>query len=198
MTTTAGRALLEERFWSKVDLDGATADDDCYNWTGALDRQGYGQFWLGDRSGLAHRVAYELARGPIPDGLTLDHLCRNRKCVRPDHLEPVTIKENTLRGTSPSALHAVKTHCHRGHEFTPENTFLKANGKGRECRECRRAYFGARPSLSSRIERARREAYEQAKADAIAAVETMSDFTYSLPGLVERADIVLALRDLKP
>lgn len=124
------------RFWEKVDKD----TDDCWRWTATLNPGGYGQFWNGAKLVSAHRWAYEHLVGPIPDGLQLDHLCRVRNCVRPDHLEPVTHRENGLRGISPNAVNAAKTHCKHGHEFTPENTIVRT-GKGRsgrECRECKR------------------------------------------------------------
>jgi hypothetical protein len=87
---------------------------------------------------LAHRWAYEFLRAEIPEGLHIDHLCRNRACVNPWHLEPVTNRVNGLRGESVAAQHARKTHCIRGHEFTTENTYPIKNGKGRGCRECSR------------------------------------------------------------
>lgn len=121
----------EERFWAKVEKT-----DDCWLWKAADNGVGYGVFRLNSRQVLAHRVAYQWANGPIPVGLTLDHLCRTPRCVRPSHLEAVTQGENTLRGTSPMAMNARKTHCLRGHEFTPENTYTW-NG-GRECRACNR------------------------------------------------------------
>lgn len=124
----------EERFWSKVDR---RADDECWLWTGGLS-SGYGRFNSGPnkRSGLAHRFAYELTVGPIPAGLTIDHLCRNRACVNSRHLEPVTGVENTMRGFSPHAKCARKTHCIRNHEFSAENTYPRP--RGRECRICRK------------------------------------------------------------
>ena len=82
---------------------------------------------------MAHRVAYELTNGPIPDGLELDHLCRVRHCVNPSHIEAVTHRENTLRGTGPIPHRARQSHCKHGHEFTPENTYRLPNG----CRHCR-------------------------------------------------------------
>lgn len=110
----------------------------CWRWIGNLHPDnGYPRFWLGRHDDyLAHRLAYEWSGGTIPAGLTIDHLCRNRWCVNPDHLEPVTRGENNLRGGSPWAENARKTHCHRGHEFTAENTYTH---KGmRHCRECAR------------------------------------------------------------
>lgn len=99
----------------------------CIPWSGKGREKGYGKWW-GRRNGQkarshpAHRIAYENAKGPIPEGLQIDHLCRNRACVNPDHLEAVTGRVNVLRGMNPPAQNARKTHCVRGHEFTPENT----------------------------------------------------------------------------
>jgi hypothetical protein len=106
---------------------------DCWLWVGTRHHKtGHGKFWLNNRTMQAHRVAYELLVGPIPDGLTLDHLCRVRACVNPAHLEPVTLEENVARGlASPT-----KTHCVHGHEFTKENT-RHAQGR-RHCRACDR------------------------------------------------------------
>ena len=132
-----------ERFWEKVDKTG-----DCWLWTASTTR-GYGQFYVRGRPspGRAHVIAYELEVGPVPDGLELDHLCHtrdescpggdtcpHRACVNPAHLEPVTSRVNGLRGRSPAAIHAKKTHCLRGHEYTPENTWT---GKARSIRRCR-------------------------------------------------------------
>jgi hypothetical protein len=121
-----------ERLRAKLALDPATG---CMEWTGALDRKGYARLAMGEgRNKIAHRVAYEAERGPIPDGLTIDHLCRNKRCSNPDHLEAVTFAENTRRE---NAQRPVATHCPRGHEWTPANTYSQSNGR-RTCRACRR------------------------------------------------------------
>lgn len=126
---------IEERFWSKVDK---TDGWGCWIWAAGRNGDGYGAMWVHGRQRPAHRVAYELLVGPIPTGLHIDHICRNKACVNPDHLEPVTPRENFLRGVSPSAAAARRTCCIRGHEYTPENT-IYARGQ-RTCRECKRAH----------------------------------------------------------
>jgi hypothetical protein len=123
---------LAARFWKKVHVT-----DGCWLWQGALSKDGYGRFSFDHTYAYAHRWAYEYMRGPIRDGLTLDHLCRNRGCVNPDHLEPVTIRENTLRGEGPTAQRAAMTHCPKGHEFTPENTYVRPATGHRQCRACK-------------------------------------------------------------
>ena len=128
---TPGQAA---RFWSKVDK----RPDGCWFWVGAVTNPEYpyGQFWLHGRQHLAHRISYEWSVGLVPDGLTLDHLCRNPSCVNPAHLEPVTMRENILRSDGVSANHARKTHCVHGHAFSPDNTYIYPHG-GRECLMCR-------------------------------------------------------------
>jgi len=121
----------EERFWGKV----ARGDsDECWLWSGALNEHGYGLLWLNGRQVRAHRYAYELLVGPIPKRLTLDHLCRNRSCVNPAHLDPATLRENILRGVGITAQAARKTHCKNGHPFDETNTIYER--AGRRCRTC--------------------------------------------------------------
>lgn len=142
----------EALFWAKV-----AKTDTCWTWTAAKARGNYGSFNAAGRTYRAHRFAYELHFGPIPDGLQIDHLCHNedttcpggeaclhRRCVNPAHLEAVTGRENTFRAVTIATLNAAKTHCANGHEFTPENTILvkpsrTRRNSGRACRICRRA-----------------------------------------------------------
>lgn len=121
---------LARRIWAKVDKNGL---DGCWIWLGAYNSvSGYGYYGRTP----AHRVIYSMAVGPIPPGLDIDHLCRNRTCCNPGHLEPVTHRENCLRGTSPSAVNAAKTHCVNGHEYNDVNTYRRTNGQ-RDCRRCK-------------------------------------------------------------
>lgn len=120
---------LEQRIAAHIRLDG-----ECWTWTGSLTRDGYGRMSVLDVSKLAHRVTYEHLIGPVPEGLTLDHLCRVRSCVNPSHLEPVTQAVNVARGLN---LNTLKTHCKRGHAFDQRNTYLRPAG-GRACRTCLR------------------------------------------------------------
>jgi hypothetical protein len=124
------------RLLSKAVIDFETG---CWNWTASMNGKGYGQITVAGGMQKAHRAAYELIEGPIPAGLELDHLCRNRACINPAHLEPVTSRENTLRSPiSPSAINARKTHCPFGHEYTAENTLMRKGNRSRCCRACNR------------------------------------------------------------
>ncbi len=129
---TGKRGTPEQRFWPKVE---AGDPDYCWEWLSGGDGYGYGRFYDGERQVKAHRWAYEYLVGPIPEGMRIDHLCRNRGCVNPRHMEVVTHKENTLRGTAPTAINAHKSACLRGHPFDYANTWIAADG-GRRCRAC--------------------------------------------------------------
>lgn len=120
--------------WDRVDKNGPGG---CWQWTGYL-HGGYGRYGRGPGTRLAHRIIYEHLVGPVPKGLDLDHLCRNRGCVNPEHLEPVTHRENVMRGEGIAAQGARQTHCINGHEYTPENTDYQKNGTARRCKECHR------------------------------------------------------------
>jgi hypothetical protein len=125
--------------WPKVtDRLSVGGLDACWNWQGKL-TDGYGRIWDGParRAYRSHRVIWTLLRGPIPEGLTIDHLCRNRACGNPRHMELVTRRENVLRGEGHTAVNAAKTHCSRGHEFNEENTKWRTDGT-RCCKTCRR------------------------------------------------------------
>lgn len=125
---------IEERFWAKVNKN---AERGCWEWTASTSAGGYGSYHVNGKHRQAHRFAYELTHGEVPEGLVLDHICRNRACVNPDHLEPVTFRENVLRGVSPSALQARRTHCTRGHLLEGENIFESyAKAGRRKCRAC--------------------------------------------------------------
>lgn len=127
-----------ERFWSKVHTS-----DDCWIWTAHVNNKGYGQIAIRLADGsykdaLAHRFAYELLIGPIPDGKILDHVeCDNPRCVNPGHVVPTTHRANILRGKCPSAVNSRKTHCVNGHPFDQENTWTSKTGM-RQCRACDR------------------------------------------------------------
>jgi hypothetical protein len=124
-----------ERMLSRTVIDPASG---CWLWTGCKIR-GYGQTSVGGgKRGRVHRVSYEHFRGPIPEGLTIDHLCRTPACLNPEHLEAVTSAVNTMRGVGPSATNARKSHCNAGHPLAGANLCAGAPRRGRECRTCRR------------------------------------------------------------
>lgn len=125
---------MEDRFWNKVDKSSS-----CWSWKAYVNRGGYGVFTINRHKILAHRVAFELVRGHISEGLVIDHLCRNRACVNPSHMEPVTQKTNVLRGGGIAAQFAKRTSCVNGHRWSKDNLY-KTTGKrtGRTCGACGR------------------------------------------------------------
>jgi hypothetical protein len=138
LPATPGASMTSfERFFARV-----IKPDGCWLWAGSLNNVGYPTFWpTSEKKVLAHRFAYELFVGPIPEGLTLDHLCKKPRCVRPDHLEPVTIQENLSRN--------MKDACVRGHPFSGKNLYVRPNGR-RTCRECRDAKAKAKANRASK------------------------------------------------
>jgi hypothetical protein len=121
-----------KRFWARVLIA-----DGCWEWGGPRSDTGYGKFSISQRlHAKAHRWAWEWMNGPVPDGLSLDHLCRNRGCVNPWHMEPVTHAENVRRGRS-GRFHGDKTHCPQGHAYDEANTYIVKVTGARQCRTCR-------------------------------------------------------------
>jgi len=119
-----------EDVWKSITVG---APDECWPWSRSVSSGGYGQFYVDGRLRTAHRLAYELTIGPVPEGLQLDHLCRNRRCCNPTHLEPVTGAENIRR--SP-AHNGAKTHCPQGHAYAGRNLVINSTNGGRMCRIC--------------------------------------------------------------
>lgn len=129
-----------ERFWERVNK----LENGCWVWTACRGKR-YGTLYLGTINGKridvgVHRFSYELHKGPIPEGLEIDHLCKNTFCVNPEHLEAVTKRENLLRSSSFVAINSRKTHCTRGHLYDAENTYISTVGKRRICKACQRMH----------------------------------------------------------
>ena len=134
-TMTAAEAQLRLaalRFWTKVNKSRS-----CWLWLGGGDGQGYGSFKYNGKTIRAHRFAYQICKGAIPKGLQIDHLCRNRICVNPDHLEVVVRRINILQGVGPTALHYNQDTCIHGHTFDAANTYFDVRRGRRQCRACR-------------------------------------------------------------
>lgn len=140
---SGGLDTATTRFWAKVDVRDAAS---CWLWRGAMSNSGYGHFALMKRRHCtAHRAALMLTGHEIPDGMVVDHLCRNRQCVNPAHLEPVPQSVNVRRG---KRWAEPVTHCKRGHEFTDSNTYVNPRGV-RRCRACHHPPVGAKAPPSA-------------------------------------------------
>lgn len=151
-------------------------DTPCWLWIRYKSQAGYGQMSVNNRPALAHRLAYELWKGPIPEGLEIDHLCRVRACCNPAHLEAVTRSVNTLRGDSPRisrARHQAVTHCPKGHPYNEENTRLY---QGRRfCRACHAQKTLARYHANKK-EEARRAQFPAGFFEVLPSITTSPDF----------------------
>ena len=147
---------LEERFWRNVQVT-----EKCWNWTASCGSGGYGQITYKGKHLQAHRVSFEWKKGKIPESFQLDHLCRNRKCVNPDHLEPVTSRENTLRGCSVSATVIREKRCPKGH-----TEFYQLKSGVRACLICRRSRTNKWAAQNrGHVNQKRREREQRAKAE---------------------------------
>ena len=168
MLTDKQRAL----FWAKVDFNGPIPIDNpnlgqCWPWTAALNQSGYGTFL----QGLAHRASFRLAGGLIPAGYVIDHLCRTRHCVRPDHMEVVTPAENTRRGNSLPVVTKRTKRCQRGHDLSDEKNVCHTQGSDK-CLICKRLGVRERyhtdPVLRAKqLERSKADRPKRTKADTL-------------------------------
>lgn len=142
---------IEDKFWSKV----SKAEGGCWIWQGYIAETGYGRLNASGKTVYAHRASYEIHVGPIPEGLTIDHLCRVRACVNPDHLEVVTLKENIARSFAPSAIAARENICQRGHVLDDANVYMRNSGR-RLCRTCNQMRRKLRTAEEKRARHARK------------------------------------------
>lgn len=127
------RQSTSEDFWKHV-----IKSDGCWRWNRSHFRSGYARVKFKGRDTVAHVISWELTNGPVQNGLELDHLCRNRGCVNPSHLEPVTHRENMIRGNTAIRTNALKINCREGHPLAGDNLFVRKDGR-RRCRACERA-----------------------------------------------------------
>jgi hypothetical protein len=122
----------------------------CQFWLHDSVTGGYGRIAINKRKVLAHRLSYVLYKGEIGEGLTIDHKCNQPYCINPDHLQAITMRENTMRGSSFAVTNSKKTHCPKGHEYSDSNTFLNSKGR-RECRMCRSGRYGEKKEKRQQI-----------------------------------------------
>lgn len=176
-----GDPRLLARIWAKTRRNKETG---CWEWSGKISDRGYGYVQIGRSSRRAHRVAYEVLVGEIPEGLTLDHLCRVRNCINPTHLEPVTAAENSRRSIpNPNrghGSHRQREYCYQGHPWDENNTILRPDG-ARRCRSCQQA--------SKRRRKATRRA--EAAAQVQAYIDADGD-RWEPAGITEDGDVLLA------